>query len=161
VIFQHTYAMVMDGSKTQTRRLVKPGDDYLSNQRTHVLAPSHAVIFMASLQPVEVISSVYNGKRKVYEVGKTYAVQMGRGKPGSSKRIEITSIRQEDIRNISDEDVMAEGFESKLDFLDTWVRMHDSPMAPLYDTTLRQIPNRPPERYLSWALTFKLVVASK
>lgn len=40
-------------------------------------------------------------------------------------RIRITDIREGDVRNISGEDAKAEGFESTLDFLATWIEMHD------------------------------------
>ncbi|MFA4974630.1 MAG: ASCH domain-containing protein [bacterium] len=68
MIFQHTWQQVLDGTKTQTRRL--------------------------RAQPPY--------------VGRTYAVQPGRGKPAVG-RIRITAIRQQRVQDITAEDALAEG----------------------------------------------------
>jgi len=151
MIFQHTWQKVLNGSKTQTRRIIKP-DQCLSSSSLY--EPYSAVV--QRLQG-------YNWK-DVYRVGVDYAVQPGRGKPAVA-RIRITDIRREDVRDISFEDAKAEGFASATHFLLVWTQMHDSKIYNRYPTTgqislaLEQcvIQERPVERYTAWALTFELV----
>lgn len=54
-----------------------------------------------------------------YEIGKDYAVQPGRGKH-SLCRIRITGIRHEPLGQISDEDILAEGFANFKEFYSRW-----------------------------------------
>jgi hypothetical protein len=73
---------IISGEKSQTRRLIKEGEQesyfcqnfYLSNTSEHNVFAVKGTI-----------SIVYNTtelKRKRWQVGKTYSVQMGRNKPG-------------------------------------------------------------------------------
>jgi hypothetical protein len=156
VIFQHTVDKVLDGTKTQTRRPVKPG-------QTLEVDENYYPDGVYEWQP-------YGGARTVYYVGNTYAVQPGRGKPAiwwkhnndelltrpgveyrptqdcdgtdyetltrvdcrdylhehgwMPARIRITGLRREDVRTISDDDVKAEGFGSRDEFMQTWEMMH-------------------------------------
>lgn len=162
MIFQHTWQKVLTGEKVQTRRLVKPRQIF--EERTEFGLPP----------AVFTVSNASDPRPKVlYEVGKTYAVQPGRGKAAVA-RIRILSIRREDVREISDEDVRAEGFSSAARFFDTWVCMHDKKLAQeighwfvarrvavdsesaanIYYWQMRE---RPTERYDAWVLTFELV----
>jgi len=159
VIFQHTHELVLNGTKTQTRRIQKPwqalmrfdyGEPFVCDTRTG---------------------------RVVYQAGKTYAVQSGRGKPAIG-RIYIEDISSQDVRGISDADVRAEGFAFKADFLNTWTQMHDMTafgylmvdlMVGEYQRLGITVPphvwaewenylqNRPAERYQAWVLEFQLV----
>jgi len=128
---------ILDGRKTQTRRLVKEDDRRIADH------PASAVYIV---EP--------NSKKKFrfkYQVGKDYAVQAGQGKPGlwhcpkcrtffpadeSMKRlfknnkdcfsciggkvkpfrIVITGIRKERLLDISEEDVKKEGFDFLAEF---------------------------------------------
>lgn len=83
-------------------------------------------------------------------------------------RIRITEIRLEDVRNISNADVRAEGFRSEGEFFMTWCRMHDKeqplPVIPAYVTGAiewhgahDELALRPDERYAAWAITFEVV----
>lgn len=139
--FSHTFQAVLDGRKTQTRRIVKPTDIYVK----HVVTG-------------EIVAVLRNG-RQTYTVGKTYSVQPGRGKK-SIGRIRITGIRQEDVREISDADVVAEGFRvsespsvNRGEFLRTWCAMHD-PGTP--SCARHVLKTRPAERYQAWVLEFEL-----
>lgn len=94
---------VQDGSKTQTRRPYKSGD--------HVRD--------------EHCSAVYRNGRKKWSVGQRYAVVPGRGKKGVGF-IEMTRLRYDgDVRNISEVDAIAEGFETPLDFIAVWCSFYD------------------------------------
>lgn len=140
MIFQYTWEKVLTGEKTQTRRIVKPDHNYAG-------ALPHAIPY------------VYRGQghsaTKVYEVGKTYAVQPGRGKPTiytrwsdmtgtgyevlrqdyspelanwgwKPLRIRILNIHIEDVRNISMEDAKAEGFSNQIEYIQWWVQKYHS-----------------------------------
>jgi len=160
MIFQFTVDKVLSGEKTQTRRIYKLNKHYPSFSND-----TYWAVFGVQ------------GAPPIYEVGHTYAVQPGRGKPAVA-RIQITEIRREDVRCISDEDVKAEGFETTAEFLEVWTQMHDVSAfgylncdmgfggyhsqeldIPLYgyEAWKEYLTTRPTERYTAWALTFKLV----
>lgn len=115
MIFQHTHAWIFDVSpatgqpKTQTRRLVKPGQKLVQ----HVAEDGFDL-------PV-VISA---GGKRLHYMGQRVAAQPGRNIKGDGK-IYINDIQQQDVRNITNNDARAEGFYHALDFLITWVGMHD------------------------------------
>ena len=147
MIFQHTWQRVLDGTKTQTRRRAK------SNE---LLSESHSSISVW----VPDTPRSKGHYRFVYQIGRTYAVQPARGKKAVA-RIRITDIRLEDVREISDEDVLAEGFASWADFLGLWCNMHDKQSGHEYDQAVHgawrdYLRTRPDERYQAWALTFEL-----
>lgn len=60
-----------------------------------------------------------------YKVGKSVAVQPGRGRP-AALRIVITAVRQEPVGEITFEDARAEGFRTPTEFRLAWVAIHDS-----------------------------------
>lgn len=91
------YRQTLDGTKTQTRRPEKRGD-----------------IGVQSLDGTFVV--VYRGNRKLWEIGHRYAVQPKRG-AHSGGTFELVRIRREHAEMISDEDVVAEGFATKEEFL--------------------------------------------
>jgi hypothetical protein len=102
MIFAHTLEQVLCGEKWQTRRLVKANEQFIQTE---------------SLIRVEA------GKRTVYQVGKTYAVQPNRGKK-SVARILLTGLRKEVVDAISTNDALAEGFQSRDEFFTTWFGIH-------------------------------------
>lgn len=153
MIFQFTWRKVLWSKKTQTRRIIKSGQNWRMDEHT------------------KQINAIEDDTRTVYQLGKTYAVQPGRGKPGiwfsprtgetneqwlkdckangmdigiwgnaaSSLagfvplRILITSIRSEDVRKISQKDAVAEGFENPGQFLKVWCDMHDKAASWEFD----------------------------
>lgn len=188
MIFQHTWKKVLSGEKTQTRRIVKPGQVY------------RAIAIDGKQLPPSVVTSPNYRPKSVYFVGKTYAVQPGRGKYGVyyrclpdgklqiwnthhqgvptflglddewktyiPARIRILSIRCENVRNISEADAKAEGFDTREDFWSVWVDMHDPSWIGTYTYAadcdyLKEYGfyNRPAERYQAWVLTFELCKA--
>lgn len=181
MIFQHTHEWILQPSphtgelKTQTRRLVKPGecfhyDEYpiapamyksrSASSRHHLPDPlTHDVVIKSVHCRPHKNEREWNYRTK-WQVGKSYAVQPGRGKPAIG-RIRITGIRREDVRDISDEDTHAEGFDSREAFWDTWVSMHDKSWHKEFCYAadygrLRKYGfyDRPAERYDAWVITF-------
>lgn len=103
MIFQHTHEQVLSGQKTQTRRVWKPGHELRMERNVWAL--------------------YLNGRKRHY-AGQQLMVQPGRGQRGVHCII-ITRVRYiEDVRQISDEDVQAEGFVSRDEFLALWESMH-------------------------------------
>lgn len=173
MIFQHTIDKVLDGTKTQTRRLAAKHADGFSIAGLEMIGFPNGV---KSVMHGDKSDEKWNVK---YQVGKTYAVQSGRGKKQVA-RIELVDLRYEDVRCISYEDAQAEGFNGKLEFLETWVKMHDHTRQFFKpDALYRQwrgvgrkwetadaasildcLADRPDQYYHAWVLEFKLVEPS-
>lgn len=79
--------LVMSGAKKQTRRLRKPGD--------------YPIINNGKIEAVE------RNKRLLWEVGRIYSVQPGRGKH-SIGQVKLVAIREQQLQSISDDDICAE-----------------------------------------------------
>lgn len=106
--FAQTYEHVLNGTKTQTRRLVKPEDYH---------------VFKSESGNVYNIEFVTRSCREKWRVNKTYAVQPGRGKK-SVARIRMLSIKRHRLHEMSGDDIAAEGFPSLLSFKKTWNEIH-------------------------------------
>jgi len=91
MIFSQTWEQVLSGQKTQTRRPVKDGD-----------------VARYSVGRSPVIVAIERNGRRWLEVGKSYAVQLGRGKKAVG-RIRIAGLRRERVQDISEADAIAEG----------------------------------------------------
>lgn len=104
MIFQHTLTQVLNGSKTQTRRIVQPHDE--------------AVIGMDG-----VIVAIMSKGRTKWRVGKTYAVQPART-AAQVARIHMRGIRREVVTDINEADAIAEGYKNRDAFLQGWQRIH-------------------------------------
>jgi len=104
MIFQHTLKPVLNQQKTQTRRVIKGNE-------VAVRGPHNKII------------AVKSNNRTKWRVGRTYAVQPGRGKPQVA-RIQLTAIAREPIAEISEADAIAEGFISRAEFLQAWQTIH-------------------------------------
>lgn len=71
-------------------------------------------------------------------------------------RICITNIRQEDVRTISNEDAIAEGFGSAMEYVMWWVKNYDKTYWR-EGLTFQYAPSRPDNLYTCWALDFEVV----
>lgn len=121
MIFSETADLVMDGTKTQTRRVAK----------------THDRIMRFKQSSDNYTKGIYNDqmKRMRYQVGKTYAVQPGRGAK-SIGRIRVINLRIENLMDISIPDAMAEGILPEgvkvaqypttwlMGFIKTWMRLY-------------------------------------
>lgn len=102
---------VLNETKTQTRR-PKKENEWLSRYMTDRDPHWKACVLAGVVGPMK------------WGVGKRYAIQPGRGQKGVG-HFEIVSLRTEDVRDISHEDAIAEGFASPLDFLAVWIGFYD------------------------------------
>ena len=125
----------MDGTKTQTRRLVRDGDFSLE-------------------WPMMCVFSGAKGNRLRFRENQTYAVQPGRGQYAIG-RIGIIEIRKEQLHKISPADIIAEGINTTLRGYDAETHLY-SQFRELWDSIhpkgKRWIDN--PE---VWVLEFELV----
>jgi len=123
MIFKETWRQVLNGTKTQTRRPVKP------NESGIVFPGAFQMVFLMTNWQEETLDGfdcqVRDRKRLKWQVGKTYAVQPGRGKKAVG-RIRITKIRRERLQEICGVDLIAEGYptdfstHSMSDLKDKW-----------------------------------------
>lgn len=143
---------VLSGAKTQTRRLVRPDEKYHSYLgEVQVPSPRHAF-----------------GWRAKWAVGKTYAVQPGRGKPAVG-RIRITAIRQERVQEITTQDALAEGVGH--DYINAGgttglagllaCKFVIEEYAGLWDSIYTASGTRWADNPLVWVLVFELVEGSQ
>ena len=149
------WKQVLDGTKTQTRRPCKGEDEEYTWCTPTVddgLVTGHRIL------EVCVVGAKKNYLR--WAVGKTYAVQPGRGKKAVG-RIRITKIRRQELQGIMPLDIMAEGIEpirvTPNRFM-AEVRLED--FAQLWDCIYRK-PYRWEDNPDVWVLEFELVKGSE
>lgn len=104
MIFQHTWQQVLDGTKTQTRRLALPQPDGTGSFKCEWLLPDSAGDFIGRYDPMRPEA----GWQDKYRVGKTYAVCPARCEAAVG-RIKITGIRRQSLQLISADEAYKEG----------------------------------------------------
>jgi hypothetical protein len=119
MIFIHKLPEVLSGDKTLTSRLVRGA--YLCVDTYGILGATDSPHFH-EMGPLQTVSNEKG--RLLYEVGKTYAIQPGRGKSGVG-RLKIMRLRINDAREITQEEAREEGFDHAIDFLSVWAMMYD------------------------------------
>lgn len=157
MIFAHTYRKVIEGRKTQTRRLMVPYPQRLPARRPpgvrHHAAPAK--------WPRLVHAYDRDWKAITLEPGDTRAVQPGRGKP-AEHRILIAALRHERLGELSFSDAKAEGFRNVADFKAAWLQIHDRKWWDKHEDgpPLDAIPDRFDLRHASrpvWVVSFVLL----
>ena len=126
MIFQYTWQQVLDGTKSQTRRLVKLG----CYERQVGWSVIRDTVDKQGLHSV-----------KLWTIGHTYTVQPGRGQKAVG-RIRITGIRQERVQDMTIDDMIAEGIaiytvargilsdnppDKRWKFIELWDSIHTKP----------------------------------
>jgi hypothetical protein len=100
MLFQNTWERVLDGSQTEISLPIKAGE----------------VLFQNPTQ-------VKSGSRTIWRVGKNYAVQPGKGENAVSS-IVIQEIKEGVLGQLDMEAVLAEGFNNREQFIETWKGVH-------------------------------------
>lgn len=149
MIFQyHTLEKVLAGTKTQSRRLIKPDETLVSVENP-----------FGGYKPLYVRNN--RNYSRLYTIGQTYLVQRKSGQNEGAVRIRIDNITRQDVRQITDQDAIAEGYRSAYNFMCWWCAIND-PIIVVgnqivrieWDTKLRR---RPDKKYQAWVLSFHLV----
>lgn len=120
MIFQHTWQQVLDGSKTQTRRIAQMNHEpwfygELTFQNDGRPWTVQSLLETPAFFPdggglvIPKIWIVYLPGHRSYQVGREVAIQPGRGQKAIG-RIQIDSIRLEHVQDISEADARAEGY---------------------------------------------------
>lgn len=193
--FQYTWPKVVAETKTETRRL-KGAKDWLAGDivyrgtqtrwgkmsrrfwrgQTVAVQPGRGLraIWWADIQGVRV---TYDGQKFSDQVtGLNYndaAVTLDwlKAHDFQQARVRVEYLWHDDVRHIDLGEAQLEGFESEIEFWETWVRLYE-PSAPLYDRkrdhfipylldsgtegVRRALMNRPNNLYQAWVLGFKL-----
>lgn len=115
--FSATWQDVLAGKKTMTRRTV-------SERHAALIAPDTAPCSPHTLPDQTPVYGVLASGRLRYAVGRSLAIQPGRGKHAIG-RIQITAIRYcARAGDISEEDARAEGFETAAEFCAVYGRLN-------------------------------------
>lgn len=104
-------AAVIDGSKTNTRRIVRDGDR----------AVNIVIEYLPKRWRYE--KAVHRGNRVLWETGRTYAVQPGRGKKALG-RLLLKDMRRERLQYITAGGVRAEGIRRGFAIGGEWLGWH-------------------------------------
>ena len=115
--FAATWELVLAGRKTMTRRMVQ-------GRHAALLSPDGSPRAPTTLPDGAPVHAVLAGGRLRYAVGKTLAVQPGRGKHAVG-RVRVTAIRYHARAGaISEEDARSEGFASAAAFRAVFGRLN-------------------------------------
>jgi hypothetical protein len=134
MIFAHTIKNVLNGTKTQTRRLCYAADTL---GHTKVRGETRVAVldgYSTAVKP-----------RPRWIVGNTYSVQPERCHASKGRILVCDLRREDDPTQISDADARAEGFVDAADFVKAWKSLHvKKPVQPVWVITFTLV--HPPAR---------------
>lgn len=172
---------ILTGEKTQTRRPIKAGEKLVERDGLKTVLTAggrikiqvgrdYAVQFgygkptrFWNPETSEMMSwDAYEANR--VEHGDVHMFWVFRQNGFIPMRIRMTEIRCEDVRNISYDDTLDEGFEYYEKFLSVWCAFYDQKSLPIvtdsyYSTSQIHVlmSARPEHKYQAWAYTFELM----
>lgn len=147
-LFQHTLEALLRGEKTETSRICG-----LLSDGTGVRG-SEAIRYPGGVKTLCRLSRT-DSWTKVWAVGQGYAIQPGRG-IAAVGRYRVLDIWQQDVRKLKPEQIAAEGFQKRADFMRIWTWMHDRDMYGIHWSGLK-LDGRPNERYLAWRMSIEVL----
>ncbi len=137
---------VLSEEKTQTRRL-KKANEYFSD------GP------FGLADQVRIRSESSRRDTVKWEVGRTYAVQPGRGKKAVG-RFKLLEIREERLQSISDDDCYAEGVDANRISVQYATFQTEGPRSEfraIWDSINKKLGTRWVDNPTVWALTFQSI----
>lgn len=134
------WQQVINGTKTQTRRLIKPGQ-FESGQQQR----AGQIVHLWETTSIRHQNGMNKPIRDLYRIGNSYAVVPKRG-ASSVGRIEIGSIRCERLQSITEEDAQAEGVASVEEYKALWESINGKTKGARWE-----------DNPLVWVITFKRV----
>jgi hypothetical protein len=149
-------AEILDGRKTQTRRVVKEGE-FPANMYGMYIDERVLNEHNAKYGSVWDLNSQYRQRdygtcimtptsRVKWQIGRKYSIVPKRGAAGIGQFIRITNIRYEHIQDITEADAIAEGVGSVEEYKSLWESINGKTKGARWA-------DNPPV----WVLTFKLV----
>lgn len=185
MLFQNTWEWIIIQSphtgqpKTQTRRLAKQGDGYLfqrwvkrGGRILYEVGKTYAIQSNSTGGGLWtdgnghfVVPIFWEGRTD--DEGEWYSYRFDKRVEYFSRgyypaRIRITAIRREDVRNITNDDLRAEGFSDYKGFMLAWCLKHDKTAYRALASEevwhgKQYFDERPGQYYQAWALEFELV----
>jgi len=158
--FQHTLKALLEGRKTETSRIVKPGDyTFMCGERpapwpARGIVPLYSDVWGERQTPDDPQRRLIHWIK--WQQDKDYAIQPARG-VHSVGRYRVEAIWRQDVRDLTEAQRKAEGFKSMTEFWTIWCQMHDARFQLTGGKWWTDLIHRPAERYQAWRMTIKVL----